>query len=325
MKKIFSFFRLVSFGLALAVRLSAQEPDSTLTGLSLDELLNIKISAAAKYDQTISEAPASVTIITAEEIQAYGYETLEDVFKSVRGFYTSYDRNYSYLGARGFSRPTDYNNRILLLINGHTTNENYYGATYIGTDAGLNLDMIERIEIVRGPSSALYGTSALFAIINIITKTGGEIDGLEISAGAGSYRKRRGTALFGKEFANGVEMMISGLWVDSKGQDHYYREYDDPATNNGVAQNLDADKYAGAFANLAYKGWTLQGAFSSRRKGVPTGSFGAIFNDPAYRTTDEHALAEIKYDGAIAADKNLLWRGYYDYYGYNGTYPYEAV
>jgi iron complex outermembrane receptor protein len=325
MKTEYKLICLIFLGLTLAGRLGAQEPDSTLAALSLDELLNIKINTAAKYEQTISEAPASVTIITADEIKAYGFATLEDVFKSVRGFYTSFDRNYSYLGARGFSRPTDYNNRILLLINGHTTNENYYGSAYLGTEAGLNLGMIERLEIVRGSSSALYGTSALFAIINIITKKGRKIDGLEIGAGAGSYGSRRGAAQFGKEFANGVEMMIAGLWGDSKGQNHYYREYDDPATNNGVAQNLDGEKYAGAFANLDYKNWVMQGVFSSRRKAVPTASFETIFNDPAFETTDEHAFAEIKYAGAIAADKYLLWRGYYDYYCYRGVYPYETI
>jgi outer membrane receptor for ferrienterochelin and colicin len=67
----------------------------------------------------MSEAASSVTIITAEDIQRYGYRTLPDVLASVRGFYISYDRNYAYLGARGFSRPSDYNNRILILVDGN--------------------------------------------------------------------------------------------------------------------------------------------------------------------------------------------------------------
>ncbi|MCK4591194.1 MAG: TonB-dependent receptor plug domain-containing protein, partial [Candidatus Latescibacteria bacterium] len=148
--------------------LYAQETQQDILDIQLEDLLNVKISTAAKYEQTISEAPASVTIITSEDIKRYGYRTLDEVLMSVRGFYTRNDRNYAYMGIRGFSRPGDYDNRILVLINGHTLNENVYGAPFFGTDLGMNLDTIERIEIVRGPGSAVYGTGAMFAVVNVI-------------------------------------------------------------------------------------------------------------------------------------------------------------
>ena len=85
--------------------LAQGEPDAMV--LSLDSLLNTKISSAAKYQQTISEAASSVTIITAEDIQRHGYRNLSEVLAATRGFYLSYDRNYAFLGARGFSRPSD--------------------------------------------------------------------------------------------------------------------------------------------------------------------------------------------------------------------------
>lgn len=158
-----------------------EEPD-----LSIDSLLNTQISTAAKYAQSASEAPASVTIISSEDIQRYGYRTLQDVFMRVFGFYVSNDRNYAYLGVRGFSRPTDYNNRIQLLINGHTLNENIFGSVSISTEFSIDLNAVERIEIVRGPGSALYGTSAMLAVVNIITKTGNSVDGLGVSGEAGN-------------------------------------------------------------------------------------------------------------------------------------------
>ena len=150
--------------------------------LSLDSLLNTKISSAAKYQQTISEAASSVTIITAEDIQRHGYQTLPEALAATRGFYLSYDRNYAFLGARGFSRPSDYNNRILLLVDGNATNEGIFGGAPVGTDLGVPLSSLERIEIVRGPGSALYGTGAIFAVVNLVTKP----------ADAASGRPRRG-------------------------------------------------------------------------------------------------------------------------------------
>ena len=138
--------------------------------LSLDSLLSTKISTAAKYQQTISEAASSVTIITAEDIHRHGYRTLPEALAATRGFYLSYDRNYSFLGARGFSRPSDYNNRILLLVDGNAINESVFGGAPVGTDLGVPMESLERIEIVRGPGSALYGTGAIFAVVNLVTQ-----------------------------------------------------------------------------------------------------------------------------------------------------------
>ena len=106
------------------VSATASAQDSAQSQLQdLDGLLNTPVSTGAKYAQDIRQVSGSVSIVTAEDIRRFGYRTLEDVLQSMAGIYTSYDRNYMQLGARGFGRPNDYNNRILLLIDGHSTNE----------------------------------------------------------------------------------------------------------------------------------------------------------------------------------------------------------
>ena len=73
------------------------------------------------------------------------------MLRSVRGFYTTYDRNYSYVGIRGFARPGDYNTRVLLLVDGHRLNDGIYDMAPIGTDFPIDVSLIERVEVIRGP------------------------------------------------------------------------------------------------------------------------------------------------------------------------------
>jgi iron complex outermembrane receptor protein len=119
--------------------------------LDPEDLKSVQVYSASMYLQSDREAPSSVTVITAEQIRQFGYRTLADALRSVRGFDVTYDRNYYYVGVRGFSRPGGYNDQILLLINGHRLNDNVYDSVQLGTAFPLDVDLIERIEIVRGP------------------------------------------------------------------------------------------------------------------------------------------------------------------------------
>ena len=83
-----------------------------------DLLLDIEVFTASKFNQKSSEAPSRVTVIDADDIRRYGYRHLNDILDSIPGLYTSYDRNYSYLGVRGFGLAGDYNTRVLLVLDG---------------------------------------------------------------------------------------------------------------------------------------------------------------------------------------------------------------
>jgi outer membrane receptor for ferrienterochelin and colicins len=165
------------------------------TELPLEDLLSIEIPtvvAASKFEQKATQAPSTVSVISAEDIRHYGHRTLADVLRTVRGFYVTDNRNYNFVGVRGFGRPGDYNSRVLLLIDGHRTNESFFGQASIGGDFPLDIDLIDRVEIIRGPGSSLYGTGAFFGVINVITKHGKEFGGVEASAQAGSFDARSG-------------------------------------------------------------------------------------------------------------------------------------
>ncbi|MCL6471060.1 MAG: TonB-dependent receptor, partial [Ralstonia sp.] len=172
---------------SLSTTALAQTDATDLTALPIEQLMQVQVvTGASKYAQAANEAPANVSVITAADIKAYGWRTLADILGSLPGLYTNYDRSYNTLGARGFLRAGDYDTRFLLLIDGHRTNDPIFDQAAVGTEAILNVDLIERVEYVPGAGSAVYGSNALFGVINIITKRGRDIDGVQASASTGS-------------------------------------------------------------------------------------------------------------------------------------------
>lgn len=283
------------------------------------------VYSASKYEQKVTEAPSAVTIVTADEIKKYGYRTLADILQSVNGFYVTSDRNYNFLGVRGFHRPGDYNTRILLLMDGHRLNDNIYESAGIGTESVIDVDLIDRVEIIRGPSSSLYGTNAFFGAINIITKRGRDIQGIEVSTEIGSYDSHLGRFTYGNKFQNGLEWLLSGSVYDSDGQRTlFFKEFNDPSTHNGIARNVDDDASYRLLTRASFLDFSFQGSYVRRNKTVPTGAFGTVFNSRRNQTVDERGYADLKYEKQLAYQIGLSARLYYDRYYYRGDYLYDV-
>lgn len=294
--------------------------------MDLERLMNItveKVSGASRFEQLLTEAPARMTVITAEEIKRFGHRTLRDVLNSTSGFYTSYDRNYHYIGVRGFSRPGDYNSRILLLVDGHRINDNIYDSATIGTDFMLDLGLVDRIEIIRGPSSTLYGTSAFFGVINVITRNGAQLDGSEISISGGSQNSASGRVTYGTAPPGGGDFLLSASLQISDGErDLYYSEFDSPTTNDGHALRMDDDRGDSFLARATLRDLTLTAAYGRREKRIPTASFGAVFNDRGTISVDSHGYLDLKFERTVGAT-NILSRLSFDEYRFKGDYVYD--
>jgi outer membrane receptor for ferrienterochelin and colicins len=303
--------RAVSRALVVVVMLAAtraamaQQP---LPELSLEELMSIdagRVFGASERMQPVTEAPSSVSFITAEEIARYGYRTLADILRGVRGMYVTDDRNFSFLGTRGFAKLGDYNDRILLLVNGHRVNDNVFGQAEIGAEFGVDPAMFERVEIIRGPASSLYGDSALFAVVNVITRSGASLDGAALTVEGGSLGTVLTRASAGRRFANGVDIAVSGTHGRSGGNQRlYFPAFDTPATNNGIAQGLDGERLDEVYAQMRFKTFIFTGAYGSRQRDVPTASFGTLFNEqqPA-RSISSPTTASIRIRASTAADR----------------------
>jgi outer membrane receptor for ferrienterochelin and colicins len=301
----------------------AQEPRD-LTSLSPEELSRFgaeTASNASKYLKKITDAPASVSIVTAEEIRVYGYRTLADVLNSVRGFSISNDRNYTYLGFRGLSRAGDLNTRILILIDGHRLNDNVFDSALVGDEFPVDLENVDRVEIIRGPGAAMYGTSAFSAVISVITKRGDTVHGLAATASLGTFDARRLRMAWGRTTDKGLHVLLSGSTAASAGDSRlYFPEFDAPDTNGGIAERADGQRFDRLAMNLDAGHFSVQGVYGARLKHIPTASFGTLFNDSRTRTLDERGYVDVQYGRELGQRSDVIARAYWDQYDYDGWY-----
>ena len=302
------------------------EAQAPLPELSLEELMGLdagQVFGASERLQPVTQAPASVSFITAEDIARYGYRTLADILRGVRGMYVTNDRNFSYLGTRGFGNPGDYNSRILLLVNGHRVNDNVFGQAEIGAEFGIDPALFERVEIIRGPASSLYGNSAFFAVVNVITRSGGSLDGVALTLEDGTLGTQLARASAGRRFASGLDVAVAGTYAQSAGVNQlYFPAFDAPGTNHGIAQGLDGERMDQIYGQVSFKNIVFTGAYGRRQKDVPTASFGTVFNQQQFpeQTTDRHTLADVEYSRTLGVS-HLTVRGSFDRFSYDGTYP----
>jgi iron complex outermembrane receptor protein len=301
-------------------------PEETkLEDMSLEQLLEVtieKVYGASKFEQTVTEAPASVTVMTADDIKSYGWRTLADLLNASRGFFSSYDRNYQYIGVRGFNRPGDYNSRVLLLVDGHRLNDNIYNTAAIGTDFPLDLALIERVEIIRGPSSSLYGTSAFFGVISITTRSPQKMVGMETSVVIGDQSTYQGRLSFAKAFQGDGELLISASGYTSDGDSHIFSPELAQSTGVGTANNMDRDRSYSFFAKALFGDFTLTGIWHNREKRVPTAAFQSLPDNSALRTIDNRGFLDLKFERAVSGTQ-LLARLFLDEYRYDGKFPYD--
>ncbi len=149
---------------------------------ALEDQLNQMVVSTTKVKQRAEQAPAVVTVVNAEEIQARGLRSLADVLRTVPGFYDVYDLTFHNVGARGVSGGARAaGNVVLVMIDGMPVDDRITNGNYFGEEL-IPMAVVERIEIIRGPASAVYGANAYVGLVNLITKSGEKLSGARVFA-----------------------------------------------------------------------------------------------------------------------------------------------
>ncbi|MGX8695654.1 MAG: TonB-dependent receptor plug domain-containing protein, partial [Prevotella sp.] len=189
----------------------------------IDMVENIKagrtatITTASSQSEQLSEVPVPTTLITQEMIQDCGARNLQEVLATYVPGMNIVDCNDDInIAMRGIYSTGQ--EKILIMLNGHRLNS--YCTNIAAPDFSISLEKVKQIEVLRGPASSLYGGVSLTAVVNVITKQGADVDGLEAKAGIGNYEQLKGGLLFGKRYFD-LDLLIWGSFYKAKGESVY--------------------------------------------------------------------------------------------------------
>lgn len=290
--------------------------DSKARRASLFEELPV-VEAATLNAQTLADVPANVTVVSAADIRRYGYRTLGEALSYVRGFYLTNDRIYQYAGVRGLSIPGDYNSRFNVMINGHQMAENIYNSNgFFGQDFGLDMDLVQRIEVIRGPSSAVYGSNGMLTTINIVTKAPADYDRWRFSSETASYSEGKLFLSGARHLGKGVNLLFSGSAFHGGARSLFVPGY-------GTASATDLQRGYHSFMALTAGSWRFTSYFNQREKQPPIGWGESLFDTRGNRVTDGRNFVDVSYGKTLDDGSTVRWQVYYDNYRYLDRFYFE--
>jgi outer membrane receptor for ferrienterochelin and colicin len=277
-----------------------------LRAQAADTIAPTLVFSPSRYAQSALDAPTAVTVLTADDIWLFGYRTLDELLGAVRGMYGVSDRNYAYVSVRGVQRSGDFNTRLLLLVDGRRVGGLLDDVGLVGTAALVDIDAIARVEVTHGPGSSLYGTSAMYAIINIITRRAATDSGVVARVDLQSHETVRGSVRAARRTSGDADLfgIVSGSRSTGPTlQFPAFRSADNP---NGTIRGLDGDASVRALGSMRLGDVHLLAAASHRNKEIPTASYGTVPGAADTRTLESSGLLSAQYEH-VYGDLSRVW------------------
>lgn len=206
-------------GVAGADQSAVPSPDT----LSLEDLVNIKVTSVTRKESSLEDSPAAVTVVTQDDLRRFGITTLPDALRLVPGMDVARVNSHEWaVSTRGFTG--EFANKLLVLVDGRSVYTTAFGGVVWGMQ-GVVMEDVERIEVVRGPGASLWGANAVNGVINIITKSAKETQGGLISTTVGTEDQPATTIQYGGLLATNL----------------YYRAYVKYFNRDGLVDSSGAD------------------------------------------------------------------------------------
>lgn len=184
---------ILSLASCVVLQANSTDPIADLSTLSLEELMNIEVTTVSRRAESQHLAPGVVTVISSQEIHQYGARHLRDVLDRLVGtqILGSHQRSHNKTSIRGMN-STHQDDAVLLLLNGRPIYNGLAGGFNQDIYLGFPLETIERIEVIRGPGSVIYGTNAMAGVINLVTKDAKTaINETRVDIGSGSFGRKQ--------------------------------------------------------------------------------------------------------------------------------------
>ncbi len=180
--------------------------DDDLTGLSLEDLMNINVTSVSKKPQKLMDAPSAIYVITQEDIRRSGATNIPDALRRVPGIQVAHiNMNTWAITSRGLN--SFLSNKLLVLIDGRSVYTPLFSGVYWDVQDTL-LEDIDRIEVIRGPGASLWGDNAVNGVINIITKQAGDTQGGLLSTGYGNEQQGFGNLRYGNKIGDNAYFRV---------------------------------------------------------------------------------------------------------------------
>ncbi len=280
-----------------AVQTETHERLQHYLSLSLEELMEQQVSISTQSDQPLSTAPSVVTVITAEDMRATGAANLVEALQAVPGLYVKRNR-FGFRPLLQFRGSND--KQTLLMINGATISDLMWRAGIFWK--GLPTSVIDRVEIIRGPGSAMYGADASAGVINVITKTAAGVAHPEVGLRTGSFDTQSAWVQHGGEW-NGFDLAATLDLSRTDGHDPLIES--DAQTLSDLAFGSDAS-LAPAQAAFGYRNTDLRFSIAkdhwrlladyTRHDDLQIGLTGASVLDPVTEGSDSRLDLALLYD-----------------------------
>ena len=270
------------------------------------------VSTATKTLESISKSGATVSVITAKNLKDMGARNLMDALKRVPGLgINQMNMGMTSVEVRGVK--TDFGEKVLFLINGHPTNNNLVNGGAQSSYNNFIVDDIQKVEVIRGPGSALYGANAFVAVINIITKEAKDINGAILTTGAGSYNTKKMNLAFG----DNVGPLDLAINLNAFDTDGLKGEVESDAISASGESEYWQQRYELGF-QLNSGNYAAQGKYLKRQSGPFLGAVN-VLNDDSEQEYIEYFL-EVGYQRPITNKLSFDATLYLDHFEFDNLW-----